>query len=328
MERSSSRLRVLALLVALMFVALTTRLWYLQVLAADTYKDTAVDNSIRFAYTDPLRGLILDASGDPIVANQPSLEIRVTRDALGDEAEAVILRLSELMNVSVTDLRDRLEDDRYYPFQAVPVAEFVQAADAEPGRATRGEKVKLYIEEHPELFPGVEVLPVGVRSYPEGSLAAHLVGQVGLITAEDYERLKVRGYGQNDTVGRAGLELAYERWLRGTRGVQKFIVNSDGEVIRALGSEPPLPGGNVHLTMDIDEQATVEEALSSGLEQARGLTDSQGLSLRANAGAVVVMDADTGAIRAMASLPTFEPSWYVKGLTDRQADYVNNEDLA
>ncbi len=173
--------------------------------------------------------MIVDASGTPLVLNQPSLEVQVTRDELGDEAEAVMLRLAELLNVPVSDLRESLQDDRYYPFQAVPVAEFVDEP-APLGHASRGLRVKLYIQEHPELFPGVTVESVAVRSYPFHTLAAHILGQVGLIEAGDYDRLKARGYGQNDMIGRAGLEVVYERWLRGTKGVQKLIVNADGEV--------------------------------------------------------------------------------------------------
>ena len=178
--------------------------------------------------------------------NQPSLEVQVTRDELGDEAEAVVLRLAELLDVPVADLRESLQDDRYYPFQAVPVAEFVDEP-AEPGHASRGQRVKLYIEEHPELFPGVSVESVAVRAYPFEAHAAHILGQVGLIEAGDYDRLKARGYGQNDMIGRAGLEVVYERWLRGTKGVQKLIVNADGEVdpgprlraVAAGGRRPP-----------------------------------------------------------------------------------------
>ena len=85
MERASSRLRVLALLVALMFIALSTRLWFLQVLATQRFDKEARDNSVRFAYTDPLRGQIVDAQGRKLVLNQGSNELRITPDQLGDE---------------------------------------------------------------------------------------------------------------------------------------------------------------------------------------------------------------------------------------------------
>ena len=92
MEKASSRLRVLALLVALMFIALSTRLWFLQVLATQGFDKEATRNSVRFAYTDPLRGQIYDAQGRKLVVNQESLEVRITPDQLGDKGEAVVGR--------------------------------------------------------------------------------------------------------------------------------------------------------------------------------------------------------------------------------------------
>jgi penicillin-binding protein 2 len=315
-DRASSRLRVLALLVALMFVSLTARLWFLQVLATTTFKNEARDNSVRFAYSEPLRGLILDDQGRPLVVNTSSLEVRVNRQALGDQAEAVVMRLADLLRVDPGVLRTRLATNRFYPFQPIPVAEFVSW------------KVESYIGEHPELFPGVDVQRVSVRHYPHGRLAAHMLGYVGLINADEYDKLQNKGYGQSDVVGRAGLEEEYEKYLRGARGVQKFIVNSDGETIRALSAIEPTAGADLHLTLDTRLQRAAEQELHDGLMHARTLTDSSGHLLQANAGAVVVLDAKTGGIRAMASLPTFDPSWFVKGLTDDESAYLQNDKVA
>lgn len=317
MEKASSRLRTLALLVALMFVALSTRLWFLQVLAAEDFGRQARSNSVRFIYTDPLRGLVYDASGDPVVENQASLEVRVNRDAMGDQAEEVEMRLSELLDVDVDALRADLADERYYSYQAVPIAHFVD------------EEVAYYISERPEDFPGVEVVATSVRGYPQKSSAAHVLGTVGLIPAKDYEGgLKDQGYGVNDVVGRWGLEKVYESYLRGEKGVQKFIVNSDGEVIRALAAIPPEPGADLHLTIEADIQKAAERALREGMLKARTMRDSSGQPLKANAGAVVVMDVATGGIRAISSLPTYDPRWYVKGLTEDQEAYLANDKLA
>ena len=107
MERASSRLRVLALLVALMFIALSTRLWFLQVLATQRFDKEARDNSVRFAYTDPLRGQIVDAQGRPLVLNQGSNELRITPDQLGDEGEAVVGRVAKLTGVPIADIVSR-----------------------------------------------------------------------------------------------------------------------------------------------------------------------------------------------------------------------------
>src|SRR5206468_1206541 len=125
MEKASSRLKVLALLVALMFVALSTRLWFLQVLATTRFQKEARENSVRFVYTPPLRGLIYDDRGHVMVQNQESLEVRVNRDAMGDQAEAVVLRLHKLLHVPVRQLVARLQTNQHYRFQPIPIAESV-----------------------------------------------------------------------------------------------------------------------------------------------------------------------------------------------------------
>jgi penicillin-binding protein 2 len=310
MEKASSRLKVLALLVVLMFVALSTRLWFLQVLATTKFQQEARDNSVRFVYSEPLRGLIYDDRGHPLVENRESLEVRVTRDALGSDAEAVILRLSKLLDVPAHVLVRRLQTNQYYSYQPIPVAEFVSP------------HVRDYIGEYHELFPGVEVVPTSVREYPYGRTAAHILGYDGLISAAEYDRLKNKGYEQTDVIGKTGLEQVYEHFLRGTQGVQKFIVNSDGETTRALGVRAATAGDDLHLTLDLRIQRAAERQLYEGLLRIRGTpTSDKTALLKANAGTVIVMDAQTGAIRAMASYPTYDPRWFVRGLTKAQSNY-------
>ncbi len=317
MEKASSRLRVLALLVALMFIALSTRLWFLQVLATQRFDKEARDNSVRFVYTDPLRGQIYDAQGRLLVVNQGSLELRITPDELGNQAEAVVGRVAKLTNVPIADIVSKLQDKRYLPTQAIPVAEFVP------------KEVDFYISEHPSRFPGVEVEQTSVRSYPFGRLAAHVLGWTGLIDAEQYAELQKQGYGPNDIVGKAGLEATYEPYLRGERGKQKLIVNSDGETIQALGTIAPTPGDDLKLSLDARVQRLAEKALAEGMAHARAAYhDINGNAMRANAGAVVVLDANTGGVVAMASNPGFDPSWYVHGLTPEQNKYLFNNDNA
>jgi penicillin-binding protein 2 len=310
MDKASSRLKVLALLVVLMFVALSTRLWFLQVLATTKFQQEAADNSVRFVYSEPLRGLIYDDRGHELVQNQESLEVRVTRDDLGSDGEAVILRLSKLLKVPAHVLVRRLQTNQYYSYQPIPVAEFVSP------------HVRDYIAEYQELFPGVEVVPTSVRAYPYGRTAAHVLGYDGLIYADEYDKLKDKGYEQTDVIGRTGLEQVYEHYLRGTQGVQKFIVNSDGETIRALGVRAPTAGDDLHLTLDLRMQQAAERQLYEGLLRVRGTpTSDHSALLQANAGTVIVMDAQSGAIRAMASYPSYDPRWFVRGLTKGESNY-------
>jgi penicillin-binding protein 2 len=307
MERAGSRLKILAFAVVFMFVALSTRLWFLQVLAGPQHERDARDNSLRTVMTDPLRGDIVDREGRGVVRNRISLEVRINRDELGDEAEATLAHLSEILGIPAQELGERLDTKQYYSYQPVPVAEFVE------------EEVFFKVREEPEKFRGVEVVEKSVRTYPQGLLAAHLVGWVGQINAEELGDRRFAGYGPSDLVGKAGIEATYERWLRGTPGEERFLVNSDGEVLREFDPTPPEPGHDLRLSLDLDVQRIVEDELAAGIERARTVYDeSSGRNLDANAGAVVVLDPDTGGIVAMASWPTFRPASFVRGLTEAQ----------
>ena len=177
MERSSARLKVFAILVVIMFAALSTRLWFLQVLATEQAQEAAKNNSVRVATTDALRGEILTADQAkrenpiPLVTNRKSLEVRINKQVLDESgrAEAVLLDLSEMLDIPVVEITKSLEDTQYFDFQPKPVAEFVD------------ENVRYYIQEHQSQFPGVEVVDASVRSYPMGEMAAHIVGSLGQI---------------------------------------------------------------------------------------------------------------------------------------------------
>ncbi|MGH2529495.1 MAG: penicillin-binding transpeptidase domain-containing protein, partial [Actinomycetota bacterium] len=273
-------------------------------------------------------------------------------------------------------------DPRYYVFQPVPI------------EADVGKRIDFFISEHDQQFPGVRVIQEPVRVYPEGSLAAHVLGYLGQISSEQlkdpafagyrpgdevgvtgveatYERFlrgtegvvkyRVNSAGQNlgqfgeqqpvrvypegglaahvlgylgqisseqlkdpafagyrpgDEVGVTGVEAAYERFLRGTEGVESYRVNSAGQNLGPIGEQPPVRGQDVVLTIDIKAQRIAEESLDLGLQYAHGIYDEDtGRDLAANGGAVVVMDPETGGIKALASAPSFDPSLFVRGMS-------------
>ena len=310
MEKTSGRLRVLALLVALMFVALTARLWFLQVLAADQSKLQAKQNGTRTIRTSPVRGNILDDTGKVLVGNRQSLEVQVSQQQLGPHPTDVLKRLSTLLKLPLGTIEARLHDNRYYPYQPIPVAQDVAS------------EVAFYVGEHQDRFPGVQVVQASIGDYPYSTLAAHILGYVGPITAAEIAQPqfdpKTTDYTQNDIVGQTGLEAQYEQYLQGTKGLDVYAVDAAGKQIRSLGSEPAVPGDNVVLSVDAQTQQQVEQALSAGIQAARTQTDSNGNYLKANAGAAVVMDPSTGAIKAIASWPTYDPRWFVEGMTSQE----------
>ena len=189
--RTGLRLKVFAALVAFMFAALTTRLWFLQVLAAGQFRDQAKQNAVRLMDLPAPRGRILDDNGNLLVKNRVSLVVTVNKQAAGSRLEEELYRLSKLLDVPAAELAARVEDPRYYVFQPVPV------------QADVGKRMDFYISEHEKEFPGVAVVAEPVRVYPEGSLAAHVLGYLGQISPEQLKDPAFAGYRAGDEVGGA-----------------------------------------------------------------------------------------------------------------------------
>jgi penicillin-binding protein 2 len=319
MERSSSRLKVFAILVLVMFAALSTRLWFLQVLATQVYAKEAQNNGVREIAIDALRGEIWTAdqygkpNGEPLVKNRSSLEVRIDKQELEDSGmgEQVLGELSEMLDIPVEELRADLESTKYFDFQPKPVAEFVP------------EEVAFAIRERQERFPGVQVRNTSVREYPMGRSASHMVGWVGQVQAGQLQQPQYRAYGPNDLAGQSGLEVEYEKWLRGTNGLQRYVVNADGERIRDLGGREPTPGGDLVLALDGEWQRAAEAYLQDSILRTRQVYDEDSTSyFKADAGVVIVLDVKTGGVKAMASWPDFDPRWYVKGLSKGEECYL------
>ena len=300
--RTGLRIKVLALLVVFMFIALTTRLWFLQVLATERYRNEASQNAVRLVEISAPRGRIVDDSGVPLVDNQPSLQVVVDRGKVAGHEEQVLFELAGVLKpISVATLANRLDSKKYLPYAPVPVAFNVS------------KEVAFAIGEYPERFPGVTVLQVAARQYMYGDLAAHILGFIGPIDDTQYGTPTYAGYDSNAVVGQAGLEQQFESYLHGEKGARKLRVNSMGEVLNELGTiTPPVSGSDLRLNIDLDAQQLAEEALDKGIGRA------QAAGYTAISGSVVVMDPSDGAVKAITSSPTFNPAIYNGGLSPEE----------
>jgi penicillin-binding protein 2 len=164
----------------------------------------------------------------------------------------------------------------------------------------------LRFREQAASLPGAEVSIDVLRSYPNGSLAAHVIGYTSNLTEEDYKRLREKGYRFSDRIGRSGLESTYESHLRGEWGGQQLEVNAAGRVQRVLGDKPARAGRDLRLTIDLNLQRAAERALDTVAK-----------------GAIVALDPQTGAILAIASRPTFDPNVFADGPTTAQWNNLN-----
>ncbi|MGH2829619.1 MAG: penicillin-binding protein 2 [Actinomycetota bacterium] len=306
MNRVDDRIRMRASALGLVMLALisilASRLWFLQVLAGEEYAQAATANRVRLVTVSAPRGKILDRNGAVLVGTRTSLTVGIRRTDLRDE-RTVLPRLASLLGIRVEDIRKRLADKRVSPYKPVTIAEDVDSADW------------LMLRERSEEFPGVETSFEPVRLYPSGGIAAHVIGYTDEIGQGELAKLRDRGYRLGDDIGRSGVERTYEEALRGKPGLEKLEVDKTGTVLRTIGSEQPLSGKDVQLTLDIDVQRVAEDALAQGIARAHGQVFRETKErFRAPAGGVVVIDARNGEVVAMASYPTFDLARFAGGI--------------
>jgi len=301
------RLKLVSVLVLVMLAALTTRLWFLQVLASPKFVTLANQNQVRLVPIEPMRGQILDRNGHVLVGNRPSTVVLVDRRGLRGQDEQVLFRLATLLHVPVKDMLDRLKSVKYLPYQPVPVAADVSKESI------------FYILEHQDLFPGVSYEVDPIRDYPDGSLGAQVLGYVLPISADQLKEKAFAGYGTGELVGDAGIEASYQSVLRGNPGKRELQVNAQGQVLNDnLGTKDATPGDNVVLSIDKNIQKLADQSLDLGIRLARQTPDAEsGKDLKATGGAVVVMDPKSGRVLAMSSYPNFQPKAFIGGLTER-----------
>ena len=163
----------------------------------------------------------------------------------------------------------------------------------------------IQVKERSYQLQGVEVEESGVRYYPNGNLAPHLIGNIGPIYAEEYPALKEKGYAMDDRVGNAGVEKAFEDLLRGTNGLRQIQIGQGGEVVQVVENPPPVAGKTVVLTLDNDLQLIGQEALEKQIAKLQA-TAPAGQGREAEAGAVVAVEVKTGEVLVAATYPSYD----------------------
>jgi penicillin-binding protein 2 len=316
--RSRLSLLVIQIFIISLMVALLGRLFYLQVAAAPKYKDAALSIQSRDVVTPATRGLIVDSSGVPLALNKVGVAITVDRtkiDKQDDKGEAVLRSLAELLGLKYVDVFQRtrlcgeLEKGKRAGcwtgsrFQPIPITK-----DADPTLA-------LQIVERSDRFPGIDAQPIAIRSYPEivGANAAHLLGYIGPLTDGDLAGDNGRSYFRSESIGKAGLEIQYDDFLRGSPGIKTVIVDRKEAVTSTGKVTNPVGGDHLVTSIDVRLQAASEKALADAVARSRAS------GFRADGGAAVVMDIVTGRVLALASYPTYDPNAYERGLTVKQA---------
>src|SRR6478609_7239181 len=304
-ERGPAMTNRLALRIALfggvavvLFAVLFFRLWLLQVLDGEKYLAEAKNNRTRSYRVSAPRGEILDRNGKVLVGNRTSLALQVNPRKLPEDPAQRRAELSQLAELTHSTLR-RVRKTMHEELKLAPAAPVTLRRDV-------GHFLVYYLQENQDRFPGVETQRVFVRGYPDGTLAAHILGSVGEIEEEQLKEPRYRGLQPGDEIGQSGVEDTYDRFLRGQPGLTRVQVDAFGEPTPngRLVAKPPSPGDSLKLSIDEKVQVAGEAALAE-----RGLP-----------GGFITMDVHTGEILGLGSFPTFEPALFTRTLTQTQVD--------
>ena len=321
--RARINLIIFQTLVFSLLFALFGRLFYLQVLDSGKYQDAAISIQSRDVVTPAIRGAITDINGTPMVVDLPGLVVSIDRSTLdkqSDKGVSVLARVASLFSLEYSDVyqRTRLcgelpKDNRAgcwngTRYQPIPLV----------GGASQD--LALKIMENSDLYPGIDVQSVPIRSYPSlaGENVAHVLGYVGSVTDEDLKNQNVNYY-RNEVVGKTGLETQYNQYLRGIPGVRTVLVNRKEVVTKQSRNIKAIAGDNLITNIDSKLQAGVEKALEGAVKRARAS------GYRGDSGAAVVLEISTGRVLAMASYPTYDPAIWQRGLTVKQAEDLFSE---
>jgi len=321
MQQPSVALRVVLLgAIAIGLIAIIVfRLWFLQILSAQQYVAQANDNRLRSVAVLAPRGAILDSSGRVMVDNRPGLSVGIRpMDVPAGQLGHLVTRLSLVLKMKPGEIRHALVHQVGVPWSQLEKGLGIQY-DFVAVKQDTDRRIVSFLLEHTASFPGVEVRQNYLREYPMGDLGAHFLGQLGEIDQQELTEARYRGYKAGDIIGQAGVEATYDKYLRGVDGSVRVEVDASGRPKQVVpGGSLPQAGDNLQLSIDSKVQRAAENAIDYGIT----LAHANG-KLRADGGAAVVLDARTGAVVAMASKPTFDPAWFVGGLSAKHWKKLN-----
>jgi len=305
-KSSNQRLDTLIVIIILVFIALISRLVWLQVYQGQEFQRKAEDNRIRLLPIIAPRGTFYDRNGVPLVNNRPGFSISLV-PINGPITDEVIDRLAGILGMNADDIRKKIKQQDS-PLQPIKI------------KSDIGPEMIAKIEERRYDLPGVVIGIQAVRSYIDNELGAHMFGYVGEISDSELKKGKVNGYKTGDILGKIGLEQVWDKEIRGTDGGAQIEVNVSGKPVQMLGTKQPIAGNDLILTIDAKIQKAAEKAMD---ERLKYLQDKLG-NPEAKAAAAVVINPQTGEILALVSRPTFDPNQFNGGISTKDWKAIND----
>ncbi len=285
------RLAIPTAIIILAFLVLMGRLWYLQVMEGVHYGELSQNNRMRLVKNNAPRGLIFDRNGTRLAENRPGFDLMIVPDDVNDWP-MTYKALTKLVDIEPEKIKERLKEAKGRPpFEGVKIK----------GDLSWEEMVR--VESNKFKLPGV-LLSVGPkRTYTSKDATAHLVGYLGEISERELKELNrstKNQYRGGDMTGKYGIEHSFENFVRGTDGGRHIEVDVLGREIRVVKLYPPVPGNDLHTTIDLPTQMAAWEAMKD------------------KAGAVCAIDPNTGEILVLLSTPSFDPNALTIGVSDKE----------
>jgi penicillin-binding protein 2 len=287
-EANKRRCDVAILIMFLCLVTFCARLWHLQVVQGENFREQSERNRIRSVRLQPPRGKILDRTGRLLAGVRPCFNVCLIREDIRD-MQALLAKLSPLLGETEAEIRTRLGSGHKRP-KYIPI---VIKRGAEWETLSR-------IESRLFSLPGVFIEVTPARKYPYGSVAPHLLGYLGEISREDIQRKRYKGARSGDLVGKCGIEKRFENDLAGIKGQRRLEVDAGGRLVRVIDEKLPVPGKDLYLSIDLDLQQASEKAMKEYV------------------GALVALDPRTGRILALVSSPAFDPDAFARGIDNEE----------
>lgn len=306
-KNQTIRLQTMLALCLLLFAVLLGRMVYLQLWRGDYYSKQSDGNRLRQSKIIAPRGIIYDKEGHELVNNLPGYAVVLQKQA--DYKPETLQRLSALLDIPVEKIKEKIKDSANY-YEPIMLKN-----NLSPEMVTRIEEQRRYM---PEVMLSVQP----IRTYPYHELAVHALGYVGEVSPYEIEHGLFKNVTQGSIVGKAGLEMSYDKYLRGEDGAFMEEVDVAGSVVKHYDSVQPVPGKNLRLTLDYRLQKALEDFTDKHLAYLR----SSGIASGARAAAVVALDPRSGAVRAMVSRPGYDPNLFVQGISSKDWNKINNDD--
>ena len=273
------------------------------------FPNLASTDKVRVSTTQANRGEILDRNGRVLAGKGTASSVGIVPGKLENREEA-IAKIAELLETTPEVIEKKLsaqwvKDDSFVPIKTIPRVEEIELLKVEPNEEVLKEK-----EKHESLLaiPGVMISDVEVREYPLGEAAAHLVGYVQSVTAEDLEEHAGEGYTANSVIGRSGMEGLFEKELKGQNGCRIYIVNSEGKEKEELACILVQHGQDIKLTID----ASLQIALYEQFQEDKSCS--------------VAMNPYTGEVLALVSTPSYDNNDFIMGLSSEQWTALNDDE--